>query len=90
MAMLETPNLPTENGWGVLHEWLEHGEVKGYVYGPLPTIAHAEAALAAVGCDCATKIIGLVFPIGVTLSIPTEHVPASAPGGTPLLPDRKH
>jgi hypothetical protein len=83
-------------GFGVLHEWIEDGDVKSYVIGPWPTEGLAELALASQTCDCTCKVIRVMFPDGVlspawkgrarvrvTRSCPTastERGPTGVPG----------
>ena len=81
----------TVGGFGVLHEWLEDGDVKSYVIGPFPTEELADVALASRTCDCVTKVIRVMFPNGVAMMVSRPGI--EGPGksqGDPLLPDRIH
>jgi hypothetical protein len=76
-------------GYGVLHEWIEDGDVKSYVIGPFATEPLAEDALLSRTCDCATKVIRVMFPDGVVMQ-GTPRTDVSGSQGDPLLPDRIH
>lgn len=77
-------------GFGVLHEWLEDGDVVSYVIGPYPSEGLAEVALASRTCDCITKVIRVMFPSGVVMAVATRSEAFAEGKGTPLLPDRIH
>jgi hypothetical protein len=78
-------------GFGVLHEWIEDGDVKSYVIGPWPTEGLAELALASQTCDCTCKVIRVMFPDGVSMRLAVPGMERSGESqGDPLLPDRIH
>ena len=78
-------------GFGVLHEWIEDGDVKSYVIGPWPTEGLAELALASQTCDCTCKVIRVMFPDGVEMRLARPGMEESGKSqGDPLLPDRIH
>jgi hypothetical protein len=88
--MMSKPEVPDPSGWGVLHEWLEHGEVRAYLFGPLPSKRSAELVLGAFGCDCNTSVIPVSFPAGIAMGPSSEVIPAPPGMGSPHLPERLH
>jgi hypothetical protein len=94
------------DGWGIYHEWEEPvDDVRGYIHGPFPTYEIAEHLMKASPCQCATSLVPLMFPSGISMRMAMDVEDllgklrevraaldkASPPkSGNPVVPDRVH
>jgi len=94
------------DGWGIYHQWEEPvDDVAGYIHGPFPTYEIAEHLMKESPCKCATSLVPLMFPSGVSMMMAMDiedllsklrearaALEGTGPlkGGSPHLPERVH